>query len=176
MAITVLLVGLVAGLWFFMYKDNNQNNQSGATSENSNKQSDDINYSPATEQEKKAADKIKDLQSKEEANNPQEETSESNQNSSSKKTVTPVITNVSAESVSGYINGVFEEGGKCSAVFVKGSSKRTLTSTGFTNVSYTQCAPIEIPSNYLSSGTWKVTLKYESNKATGSSAPEQLEI
>jgi hypothetical protein len=83
------------------------------------------------------------------------------------KTVTVVVTEASSSSVKGYVQGVFEEGGTCTATATQGSQTVNKTSTGFQNVSYTQCAPI---SWSLGTGTWMVNLSYKSATAAGNSS------
>lgn len=170
-ALVVLVLGAL-GYWQFVYKDNQANSTN--TEANSDQPSADdtekIDYSPATEEEQKSADDIKDT--------PKSSTTKPSQpNTSSTKTaVTPTITSANASPISGYVTGVFEEGGTCTATFTKGTTTKTRSSTGFQNVNYTQCAPITIPSGFLSAGSWKLTLKYSSNTASGTSVAQTLEI
>jgi hypothetical protein len=129
-----------------------------------------INYAPPTEAEKKEAADNKDRIVKEtqEANNPAPTTS------SGKKAVTPTITNTRG-SVNAYVSGIFEDGGTCTATFTKDGTTLSKSSAGFENVSYTQCAPIDI-TGFLSSGHWSVTVSYASATAEGSSASQTFEV
>ncbi len=128
-----------------------------------------VALNPPTTQEKKAADSQKDQIVQDEKN--RANSSNSNQ---PKKNVSVVITELSASSIKGYVQGVFEEGGTCTATAVQGSQVITKTSTGFQNVSYTQCAPISWGSP-LGLGKWTVTLKYQSSTAEGSQS-QTLEV
>lgn len=171
-----VVIGLIIGglaYWQFVYKDNQANNNT-ETSEQTEEDSDGINYSPPTQEEQQSSDDIKDKDTP--VSNPSNPSTSSGGNSSNKKSVTPTITSANLGGVSGYVTGVFEEGGTCTATFKKGSTTKTRTSTGFQNASYTQCAPIDIPSGFLSSGTWTLTLKYSSDTAAGTSAAQELKI
>ena len=100
----------------------------------------------------------------------------SSTNPGSKKQVTPVITNASQEQINAYVPGVFEEGGSCTATLTKGNKTVTKTSTGFQNVSYTSCAPINISGQLTERGTWSLVLSYNSTTAEGKSAAASLEV
>ena len=80
-----------------------------------------------------------------------------------------VITEASANIVRAYVAGVFEDGGICTATAVQGSQTITRQSTGFKNVSYTQCPPLEWS---LSAGSWTVTVNYKSPRAEVSKSTE----
>lgn len=95
--------------------------------------------------------------------------------SGQKKSVKPVITDVSDNAIRAYVSSVFEEGGTCTATFTKDGTTLTKTSAGFKNVSYTQCTPIEYENGFLSSGKWSVTVKYNSTSAEGVSDARFIE-
>lgn len=96
----------------------------------------------------------------------------SNTANSGKKQVTVTITNATTDNVSSYVSGVLEDGGTCTATFTQGSTTVSRTSSGFSNVSYTQCAPItpSLPSG----GSWSVTVKYDSSTSGGTSQKTNL--
>ena len=129
-----------------------------------------INYTPGTATEKKETEDNKDR-----IVNEQQQTPASSSDTGNKKTVTPIITS-STGSVRGSVNGIFEEGGTCTATFKKSDTTLTRTSAGFQNVSYTQCAPIAINDGFLSPGTWSVTLSYSSATAEGTSQSQTVEV
>ena len=129
-----------------------------------------INYEPARPAEKKEAEENKDA-----LVNRQEVEKTDTSTTTNKKQVKPSITNTSG-SVNAYVSGIFEEGGTCTAVFNNDAITNTKTSTGFRNVSYTQCAPINIESGFLSAGTWTVTVKYSSEKSEGTSDIQTIEV
>lgn len=128
-----------------------------------------INYTPASPVEKKESEDNKDKIVKEQSQNNQ------NNTSGQKKSVIPTIVNADTNSVSAFVNTIFEEGGTCTATFTKGSVTKSKSSDGFQNVSYTQCAPIDI-SGLLTSGTWSLTITYSSTTSVGSSASRQVTI
>jgi len=133
-----------------------------------------INYTPATLTEKQENNDAKDKIVDQQKNNPTSSPS-TNPSNDSKKSVTPTITNTNG-SINALVSGVFEEGGVCTANFTKGSSTLSKTSVGFQNASYTQCAPMDIGSGFLSPGVWNVTVSYVSATAAGTSASQTMEI
>ena len=126
-----------------------------------------VNTQPATEQEKTETEQHKkELPS----------ASDTSISTGQKKTVKPIMTDTSNNSVKAYVSGVFEDGGTCTAVFTKDGKTLTKISTGFEYVSYTQCAPINYESGFLSAGKWTVTVKYSSTVAEGVSEPQTIDI
>lgn len=89
------------------------------------------------------------------------EQTNSNSNSSQKKSATLVVTSKDSSGIRAYINGVFEEGGTCTATATMAGNIRTSNAVGFQNVSYTQCAPLNW-SSPLTPGIWNVTVVYDS--------------
>ncbi|RTK95171.1 hypothetical protein EKI60_01805 [Candidatus Saccharibacteria bacterium] len=165
LAIAGALVILVAGGSVAVWELSNRDSDPASTERKPT-----INYGPATDTEKKEADANKDRIVKEqEQNNPSPETP------SGKKAVTPTITSTTG-SIKAYVSGIFEEGGTCTATFSKGDSKLSRTSVGFQNVSYTQCAPIDISDGFLSPGTWSLVVSYSSATAEGSSGAQSVEV
>ena len=132
-----------------------------------------IIYSPATDEEKKNNDINKEQIVAN--NNIQDTPTQTPGSNTQKKSVTPIITNTSS-SINAYIPGIFEDGGVCTASFTKSGITKTKTSVGFQNVSYTQCSPIMLENNFLSPGQWAVTISYNSTSASGTSAPQTIEV
>jgi hypothetical protein len=127
-----------------------------------------VNLNPPTETEKAETEAHKDqLVKDEQARNSQTP-------SSTKKQVTIVITEASATSVRAYANDVFEDGGVCTATVTKAGSSVTKSSSGFENVSYTQCAPINWDTP-LSKGAWTLVVTYKSAAAEGTQS-KTLEV
>lgn len=129
-----------------------------------------INYAPATPAEKQQVNDTKDKIVAD-----QNKAKEAPQATGTKKSVTPTITNTTG-SISAYVMGVFEEGGTCTATFVKSGETLSKSSVGFQNASYTQCSPIPLESGYLSKGTWTVTVSYSSAAAEGTSLSKNFEV
>lgn len=120
-----------------------------------------IDFGPPTEQEKQAGDNAKEQIIQKEAQQ------NANQNQSGLKNVTPVITYSGRDEVNAYVPGIFEEDGVCSALFTQGQTSVTRSSTGFANVSDTQCEPIypDLPN----ASSWSVVVSYKSATSVGSS-------
>lgn len=145
-ALALVLVLAVLGLsWHHWHKSSPTTTPGGS-------------LSPATAAEKQAASDRKDQIVQE----------QKNQASSGAgiKNVSVIITEASSTTVKGYVQGVFEDGGTCTATATQGSQSQSKTSTGFANVSYTQCAPISW-SPALGSGNWTINLAYKSATAQG---------
>lgn len=123
-----------------------------------------VKLAPATAQEKKEVNQNK-------AKIVQEQQS-SNTTTTGKKQVSITITSASSSSVNAYVTGVFEDNGMCSATFTQGTTAITRTSSGFSNVSYTQCTPItpNLPNN----DGWSVVVKYSSDAAEGTSQAQSF--
>jgi hypothetical protein len=153
-----LAIVLAGGLLFWGLQSRNSNKSNALNPEAAES---GIKYEPPTEEEKQQAEAHKDDLAQQN-NNPAPAPSTPN----AKKSVTPVITNVDNSGLRGYVPGVIEDGGTCTATAKSGSATVTKTSSGFFNVSYTQCAPIDWDSQ-LASGTWEFTLSYQSAKAEG---------
>lgn len=132
-----------------------------------------INYAPATPAEK---NETEDTKSKIVTDQNNAASSNTGTAAASKKAVTPTITEASKNSVKAYVTGIFEENGTCVATFTKGSTTLTKSSTGFQNVSYTQCAPMTLESGFLSTGSWSVSVHYASAAAEGSSTVQHIEV
>ena len=130
-----------------------------------------INFAPTSPVEQKETDDHKDELVKD-----QPATTPPAGTSNGKKAVTPTITNADSQSINSYVMGIFEEDGTCTATFTRNGTTRTKTSAGFGNVSYTQCAPMDLESGFLSAGTWQVVVSYSSAKAEGASAAKEIVI
>ena len=119
-------------------------------------------------------------------NKPQETTTDSktstnqpvntSKNKSSKIVVAPTILSADKNGLNGFVSGIFEDGGICTAVFTRASQDITVSTTAFSNASYTSCAPIKLSSPINISGNWSVVLKYSSTTADGSSSPYLFKV
>lgn len=128
---------------------------------NNNNESSEVSYSPPTEEEKQqAADNKERLvaELEKDSNNTGEDVTASEK---------PVIASITNTEVRGFMPGVAEENGNCTATAQNSDATSSGSSKGFINVSYTQCAPI-VWDKPLTEGSWTVTLKYESATITGS--------
>lgn len=159
----IVLIGVAS---FVVIQRNNSKKQDIST----NPEDQTIKYLPATPEEKEAAENKKN-----EIVKKQEEQNQPALPPGTKKTVTPTITNTTG-SINAYVSGIFEEGGTCTAEFTKDSVILTKASEGFQNVSYTQCAPMNLEQGFLSPGRWNLVVKYSSEKSEGISEKQIIEI
>ncbi len=157
------LISIGSLIFIYMYKNRDSTSISSDPGQT-------VNYAPATTSEKNEAEDNKDRIVK-------LETQKLNNTSSTagKAAVKPTITNITG-SINAYISGIFENDGTCTAVFAKDSIQLTKTAAGFQNVSYTQCAPMNLEPGFLSPGQWAITVKYVSDKSEGSSDSQIIEV
>jgi hypothetical protein len=161
--VIAVLVLASLGAGFAVYHKRNTDKQLTKVASLTDKQKEDINFDPPTDQEVSDTDKHKDDIVKENQQN--------DQPTSGKRAVSPIISYIDKSTANAYVTGVFEEGGTCTLTLTKGGQSFTKTSSGFENASYTQCAPIDI-SSFSLSGSYSATLKYESPTALGSSTTQ----
>lgn len=163
--LVIVVIALLLGAGAVGYKLT-RNDSAAGTSGGSK-----VNLKPATESEKKETEAHKDELAKNSGNT-------SNPSSTdSRKAVTPVITRAAQDVVNAYVSGIFEEGGRCTATFTQDSRSFSKTSKGVQNASYTQCEPIFLSkTDFPSTGTWSVVVKYESATALGASQAAQLTV
>lgn len=134
-----------------------------------------INYDPPTEEDKEAVE-----QNKEEIS--QGQTPASTPPAPDGRTSrTPIITYAQQYDANiettGYVPGVFEDGGTCKATFSKGSLRVVKESAGFADVNRTSCTPISVPvTEFTEKGKWTVVLSYESSSSTGVSNSVEVEV
>jgi cytoskeletal protein RodZ len=135
-----------------------------------------INLKPATKQDKQRAEDNKSRIVK-------EETSQNSQpqTTNTKKSVTPTITYAGqygdSVEVGGYVSGIFEDGGTCTATFTQNGASITKTSSGVENANSVSCPAITAKAEEFSPrGTWKVTLSYSSATASGVSESRNIEV
>lgn len=105
-----------------------------------------------------------------------EETDQTQPAQNQKSDLMVLITSAEASTVRAQVSGVVEDGGICTATYIKGSDVYKRTSTGMANVSYTQCQPIRPEAGKLTKGTWKVVVDYNSNEGKGSSLESAITI
>jgi hypothetical protein len=83
----------------------------------------------------------------------------------------------SAFGASGYIAGVIENGGTCTFTFTGPSSTETVTSEGAADVSTTSCGNVELDPDAVTSGSWSVSLSYQSDATPAvTSTPSTVEV
>ena len=74
------------------------------------------------------------------------------------------------------ITNVSEDGGSCTITVVSGSTNKQQTVRAESNVDTTQCFPMELGLNGLTSGTGTVTVTYKSAGYVGSSLSQAITI
>lgn len=172
---TLVLIGLVVliicGVLIFilMRRDSPDMSSTGIVSQ------DGINFDPPTEEDKEAVEQNKEELSQGQTPAP---TTPAPDGRTSR---TPVITYAQQYAANvettGYVPGVFEDGGTCKATFSKGSLRIVKESAGFADVNRTSCTPISVPvAEFSEKGKWTVILSYESSSSTGISTSVEVEV
>lgn len=165
--VAIIVLGAGAIAWArYAENDSPESSEQSSDSDGSSANS-DVDLSPPTDE-----DRAETEAHKQDLGNQQNSAS----SSSGKKQVTPVIVNKDKNGASAYVQGVFEDGGTCTATFVHGQDKVTASSKGFKNVSYTSCEPMTLPGPLNIEGDWTVTVTYSSSTAEGKSAPETFNV
>ena len=163
--VLLVIICVLAFIGYLIFNKGQSSNLTGQTTEPY------VNLEPPTEADKQEADQNKENLSQ----TKQVQESDIPSGNSSQKSVKPTITEATRTSVKAYVAGIFEEGGTCTATFTKDGSTLTKTSEGFQNASYTQCAPINLASDFLSPGKWAVKLTYSSAASAGESDVQYIE-
>jgi uncharacterized protein (UPF0333 family) len=163
-AVLLILTGIAA---YFYFRDS-PNTATITTSTNEQKP-----ITPATEEEKKESDRLKNATADREAQ-PQASATQ-------KKSIQPVIVDANlydqTVEVRAYIPGIVEDGGTCTVTLRKGSHIFTRTSAGFQDAKTTNCTKVTINrSDFPEAGTWSTTVSYDSNTASGTSDVRTFEI
>lgn len=136
-----------------------------------------INYDPATEEERSAADLNKERianQKEESQPNPPPDTT-------TKQPVTPIFgylqqsenSNIEAN---GYISEAIEEGGTCTLVLVKNGVRATATKQARPSAQSTVCGLLAIERSKLSPGEWTATIEYSSSRYEGKSQERKVKV
>lgn len=156
----VLAIGLVAGT-LFVLRDDKMTPTADKTDNN-------IDYSPATDEEKADSDRQKEVDAGRDDTPPSGD-------------VTPVIVDASQYGdqieVRSYVPGVIEDDGTCTIKIVKGQSTVTKQTTAVGDATNTSCGTVTIArSEFASAGQWTVVVSYSSATHNGSSQSATLEV
>lgn len=167
----IIAIFLTASVSFGLYYKFMTNKDSGTSSSNS--PDNNIDYSPGTKEDQKEADQKKAQLS---SNNPQ-----TPNNKSSGKNVKPIITYAgqfgSDIEIGGYVPGIMEDGGECTAQLKKDGVVLEKRVKSIRNANSVDCpAMIFELSKIPSKGIWSVTIAYYSSSASGVSEVKNLEI
>lgn len=142
-----------------------------------NAQVSDTNLSEEEKAQKNASDPTYTSEKTNPNNEIEPETSKDN---SSKLSVQVGIASASKQDdnfeVRAFVSGTIEGDGTCTATLIKDDETVTGTSVAFIDASTTQCEPIEIQQSKLSSGTWQLTVRYESVTHEGVSSAMKVTI
>lgn len=164
LAVLFVVVALVGGI--FAYR---QFSDKPATPDNTNT----IDLSPATEEEKKDSERHKDEVAKnDEVTTPQQP---------GLSVVTPIIVDASQYGdqieVRAYISEVYEDAGTCTITISKGALKVTKQSVATKDATTTRCANVNIGrTEFPETGQWSAIVSYLSTTSQGSSQPKSLEV
>ena len=161
----ILIVALLA-IWFFFHT--NSSSRIGA---------DDINYSPATKDDKQLNDQIKqDLPEKDESSTPQ-------QPSSAINSVKPVVSAWGQPAgpgtdfhLNGFVDGIVELDGECTLTLEQDWRTVTATKRSLQNAQNTSCGQMVTSYTKLTPGAWKATLYYASSTSKGASDPVTVQV
>lgn len=162
--ITVVIVVFVASVFLIWKKDKDSvpadNWQNG------------VNYRPPTDEEKAAGDeKKKEIVEEQEQQDGQ--STQTQQNSTAKKSVDVAITDANqyggVVEVRSFVPS-YSQDGTCTLQFTQGSRTFTRTTPGYKDVSSTVCPAVEVKaSDFPASGEWQVVVSFESANAKGQS-------
>lgn len=144
----------------------------GVQQAKTSKDSEVINSTPPTEEEKKSGDEAK---TKIIENQPKTQTATNGQ-----KSITPTITYAGQYGdqieVGAYVNTIFEDGGICTLALSNGSASQIVSVDAVKNTSAVDCPVMIIKRSLLSPGKWEATVTYKSNSASGISEKKAFEI
>lgn len=146
----------------------------------SNGNQDSIDYSPATQDDKKFNDNIKqDIVD----DTPEPARPSSTEATNKKNNITPAITVYGQPegrgtdfTLNGFVPGIIETDGKCTLTLSKNGQTVTTTKEALRNAQNTSCGQMVISYVKLTPGTWEATLSYASSTSEGSSGPVIVEV
>jgi hypothetical protein len=133
-----------------------------------------LDLAPATDQDKKAAEDHKEDIVKQQ---------EQSQNTTNKRSVTPVVTyagklsdNSSDYEITAFVPGIVESG-TCTMNAVQGALKVSKTLPAEKDATTTRCQNFVVPrSDFPAAGQYNVTITYQSATAQGSSTVAKMEV
>ena len=157
---------IIAGSTFYLMTILNKQNDS------SNEIDPSINYDKPTTAEIDAGQAIKDA-------NQQNAIDETNHANKASVFIVDASQQGDTVEVRAYVTGVAEDGGTCQYQFQSAQQNQVLnkTSPASFNTTSTTCESITIPiSEFVSSGTWSLTVSYTSNTTAATPANISLEV
>lgn len=162
------LVVVVGGVGLAAALHNKHSNPKTPTPVVTTPSTEKVDMSPATATDQQQADQHKDDLVKQQ---------QPTQSSPSTGTVTPVIISASQNGVRGFVPGIYESGGTCTATFTQGSQQVVKQSSAVKGATTTDCTPITLArADFPSAGTWTLVLSYSSTASHGSSASQTITV
>ncbi len=168
-ALALMLTIGISAVLVLGYRSSNNNQPATASSTGGGYNT--VNYDPPTREDAEYNNRIKE-------NLPSNNTVQS---SSTQKSVTPVIVDANQYGdkveVRSYVPGITENGGTCVITFIKGDITLSKDTPGVANAQSTTCTSVNLDRSFFpSSGTWSVTVNYQSTGGKGISRPSELQI
>lgn len=162
LAAVVLLVG--GGAFAYNRYQTNRDADSGSDINN-------VDYGPPTAEEQAAGDEQK-------AENTEKE---SNISSTPSKSANLILIDANQYfdvfEVRAYISNQYEDGGTCTAIFMKDGQTVRQTSTAFKDASTTQCGALDLArSRFPVAGDWQLTVEYSSPTSSGKTTTQTVTI
>jgi hypothetical protein len=78
--------------------------------------------------------------------------------------------------IGGYVDGLVEDGGSCTATFTLGARSVVVSGQAFADVTTTSCGDLAAAGTQLSTGTWTAVLSYDSPTSSGASASVSIGV
>lgn len=173
--IAIVIVALLVAGGIYAYSQRNAN-KSTSSADNPDS-AETINLDPPTEQDKKNVEQNKEAIAERQKNLQ----NQNQQPGDDRKAVKPVITYAgqygAQVEIGGYVPGVFEDGGTCTARFGNSNKSFTKSVEAVKNVNSMDC-PAMIAKNeeFSPKGKWTVVVSYDSPSAAGPSDAKVIEI
>jgi hypothetical protein len=76
----------------------------------------------------------------------------------------------------GYVSPVVEDGGTCTLELSRDGESVSASSTALPDASTTSCGELRVPGGELEPGEWSAVLTYESDTASGTSEPLDVQV
>lgn len=165
--IIILAAAVCSGYWYF-HRNDTQRDANGVSTER-------------TPQDKKLEEQLQsDPARKQESTQTDRPTSPTVDEKTNLQRANVILTNTGQSgdeiTASGFVSNVVEEGGTCTFVFVKNLQTIEKSSSTLSNATSTTCKTVKFSKSELSSGTWKVHIKYTSGVSTGESNELELSV
>ena len=179
----ILVAVVVFGIVIMIRQNSPSDSPKQQDARNNNTASDILKTEEDLKDENKVAESSNDSKDRAEAQarNEEEDKKTVAQTTSGLKIAKPTITFVDPNEadaivVGGEVSNINETGGTCTIIFSKGGTEVSVTTNTLPNASYISCEAGRIEKSKLSSGEWKITIKYKSNYAEGESEAQSYTV